>query len=79
MVEICREHAISEARLRRSRERLLEAGAERLAGAEQRSHQAELRKRIAELERALGGKAYELEIAGKLLRIGSETARRPIL
>ena len=65
--EVCREHAISETLLRRWREQLLEAGAERLAGAEQRSHQAELRKRIAELERALGRKTYELEIAGKLL------------
>jgi transposase len=68
VAEICREHAISETLLRRWREQLLEAGAERLAGAEQRSHQAELRKRIAELERALGRKTYELEIAGKLLR-----------
>ena len=29
---------------------------------------AEQRRRIAELERALGRKTYELEIAGKLLR-----------
>jgi transposase len=54
--------------LRRWREQLLEAGAERLAGARERSAQAELRERIAELERALGRKTYELEIAGKLLR-----------
>ena len=27
-----------------------------------------MRRKVAELERALGRKAYELEIAGKLLR-----------
>jgi transposase len=68
VAEICREHAISETLLRRWREQLLDAGVERLAGAQERSAQAELRKRIAELERALGRKTYELEIAGKLLR-----------
>ena len=56
--------------VRRWREQLLEAGAVGLAGVEQRSHHAELRKRIAELERALGHKTWELEIAGKLLPDG---------
>ena len=41
---------------------------ERFAAGEQRSAGAEQRKKIAELERALGRKTYELEIAGKLLR-----------
>ena len=68
VAEICREHAISETLLRRWREQLLEAGAERLAGAQEPSAQPELRKRVAELERALGRKTYELEIAGRLLR-----------
>jgi transposase len=65
---LCREHDISESLLRRWREQLLEAGAERLAAGEQRSQGAEQRRKIAELERALGRKTYELEIAGKLLR-----------
>jgi transposase len=68
VAEICREHEISETLLRRWREQLLDAGAERFAGAQERSAHAELRKKIAELERALGRKTYELEIAGKLLR-----------
>ena len=68
IAEICREHDISESLLRRWREQALEAGMERFAVGEQRSQGAEQRKRIAELERALGRKTYELEIAGKLLR-----------
>lgn len=68
VAEICREHGISETLLRRWREQLLEAGVERFAGAQERSAQAELRKKIGELERALGRKTYELEVAGKLLR-----------
>ena len=38
---------------------------ERFAAGEQRSQGAEQRKKIAELERALGRKTYELEIAGE--------------
>jgi transposase len=68
IAEICREHDISESLLRRWREQVLEAGVERFATGEQRSQGAEQRRRIAELERALGRKTYELEIAGKLLR-----------
>ncbi len=68
IAEICREHQISETLLRRWREQLLEAGVERFAGKEERSVHAELRKRVAELERTLGRKTYELEIAGKLSR-----------
>ena len=41
---------------------------ERFAAGEQRSQGAEQRRRIAELERALGRKTYVLEIAGQLLR-----------
>ena len=61
IAELCREHDISESLLRRWREQVLDAGMERFAAGEQR-------KKIAELERALGRKTYELEIAGKLLR-----------
>jgi transposase len=49
------------------RDQLLEAGRERLAGKEERQGERELRRKIAELERTLGKKTYELEIAGKAL------------
>jgi transposase len=39
-----------------------------LAGKEERQGGRELRRKVAELERALGRKTYELEIAGKRLR-----------
>jgi len=68
VAEICREHQISETLLRRWRDQLLEAGVERFEGKEERSVHIELRKRVAELERTLGRKTYELEIAGKLSR-----------
>jgi transposase len=68
IAELCREHEISETPLRRWRDQALAAAQERLAGGLERSQGAEQRRRIAELERALGRKTYELEIAGKLLR-----------
>jgi len=68
VAELCREHDISESLLRRWRDQALEAGAERFASGEQRSEASEQRKKIAELERVLGRKTYELEVAGKLLR-----------
>lgn len=66
--EVCREHEISETQYYGWREQLLQAGAERFKGKDERTGEAELRKKVAELERALGRKTYELEIAGKLLR-----------
>lgn len=68
VAEICREHDLSEALLRRWRDQLIEAGAERFTDGQDRSVQAEQRRRIAELERTLGKKTYELEVSGKLLR-----------
>jgi transposase len=67
VAEICREHDLSETLLRRWRDQMIEAGAERFTDGVERSVQAEQRRRI-ELERALGKKTYELEISGKLLR-----------
>jgi transposase len=64
IAELCREHQISESLLRRWRDVALEAAGERLAGGQDRSVRGEQRKRIAELERALGKKTYELEILG---------------
>ena len=68
IAEICREHDISETLLRRWRDQMIEAGLERYQAGQDRSLAAEQRRRIAELERALGKKTYELEISGKLLR-----------
>ena len=66
--EVCREHAISETLYYGWRDKLLEGGREALAGKEERSDSKELRRKIRELERALGRKTYELEIAGEALR-----------
>ena len=50
------------------RDKLLEGGREALAGKDERKGEKELRRKIRELERALGRKTYELEIAGEALR-----------
>ena len=46
----------------------MEGGREALAGKEERGGERELRRRVRELERALGRKVYELEIAGEAFR-----------
>jgi transposase len=66
--DVCREQGISETLYYGWRDKLLEGGLGALAGKEERSGQRELGRRIAELERALGRKTYELEIAAKALR-----------
>jgi transposase-like protein len=66
--DVCREHEISETLFYGWRDKLLEGGREVLAGKEERSGERELRRKIRELERALGRKTYELEIAGEALR-----------
>lgn len=66
--EVCREHQISETQYYGWRDQLLQAGAERFAGKEERVGEHELRKKIAELERTLGRKTYELEILGNGFR-----------
>ena len=66
--DVCREHAISETLYYGWRDKILEAGREALAGKEERSGERELKRKVAELERALGRKTYDLEIAGKALR-----------
>ncbi len=68
IAELCPDHQISGSLLRRWRDVALEAAGERLAGAQNRSVQSEQRKRIADLERALGKKTYELEILGNGFR-----------
>jgi transposase len=68
LAELCREHDISESLLRRWREQVLDAGMERFAAGERRTEASELRRKVAQLERALGRKSYELEVAGELSR-----------
>jgi len=69
VAEVCREHQISENLYYTWREKLLEGGGERLSGKEERAELAELRKRVRDLERALGRKTYELEILGNGFRV----------
>ena len=70
--DVCREYEIAETLFYQWRDRLLEGGKAALKRPnEKRPEHAEikeLRKRVAHLERALGRKTYDLEIAGKLLR-----------
>ncbi len=68
MAELCREHDIADSLLRKWREQFLAAGAERLQGKTERTETDELRKQISRLERALGRKTMEVEVAGELLR-----------
>ena len=66
--DVCREHGISEALYYGWRDKLFEAGLASLAGKEEHQVERELKKRVGQLERALGHKTYELEIAGEALR-----------
>lgn len=66
--DVCREAEISENLYYSWRDKLLEGGTLALNGKDERQAEKELRKRIRELERALGRKTYELEIAGEALR-----------
>ena len=68
IAELCREHEISETLLRRWREQFLAVGAERLSGKAERTELDELRGQVRRLERALGRKTLEVEVAGELLR-----------
>jgi transposase len=68
IAELCREHDIAESLLREWRDRAVDAATERFEAGQERSLQSEQRRRIARLERALGRKTYELEIAGEALR-----------
>lgn len=72
--DVCREYEIAETLYYQWRDRLLEGGKPALAtprGTTVDPKDVELReakKRIGQLERALGRKTYELEIAGELSR-----------
>jgi transposase-like protein len=72
--DICREYGIAETLYYQWRDRLLEGGKAALAtprdkGGDPRDTELrDAKKRIAHLERALGRKTYEVEVAGELLR-----------
>ncbi len=71
--DVCRFYEISEALYYQWRERLLEGGKAALGTARDRkppeaTELAEARKKISQLERALGRKTYELDVAGEALR-----------
>jgi transposase len=66
--DVCREHEIAETLYYSWRDKLLESGKLALAGKDERHGEKELRKKISALERTLGRKTYELEIAGEALR-----------
>jgi transposase-like protein len=68
VAEVCRSHQISSALYYSWRDQVLEAGRAKLAGKAERQTETELRKQVAKLERTLGRKTYELEIAGNFLR-----------
>ena len=65
MKELCRQQEIAETLYYSWREKLLEGGREAPAGKQERQGERELKQRIRELERTLGRKTYELEIAGE--------------
>jgi transposase len=66
--DVCREHDVGEALYYSWRDKILEGGKAALAGKDERQAEKELRKKIGQLERALGRKTYELEVAGEALR-----------
>ena len=68
LTEICREHEIADSLLRKWREQFLAAGAERLSAKSERGEIDDLRLQVRRLERALGRKTLEVEVAGELLR-----------
>lgn len=72
--DVCREYEIAETLYYQWRDRLLEGGNTALAtprdkgGDPKDAELKDAKKRIAQLERALGRKTYELEVVGELLR-----------
>jgi transposase len=68
IAQLCRDHDISETLLRRWREQFLAAGAQRLSAKSERTEIDDLRAQVTKLERALGRKTMEVEVAGELLR-----------
>ena len=67
VAEVCREHGISQTLYYRWRDQFLDGGQQALNGRAGKAEVKALRSKVSELERALGKKAYELEILGKAL------------
>ena len=70
--DVCREYQIAETLYYQWRERLLEGGKAALANPRDKTPEqteiGQLRRKVGQLERALGRKTYELEVAGELSR-----------
>jgi len=66
--DVCREHAISETLYYTWRDKVLEAARVGLGDEGDRGEREVQRKRIAELERALGKKTLEAQLLGEALR-----------
>ena len=68
--DVCRDHQIAEAQYYDWRDKLVAGGRAALSRSGDASNVTErdLRKKVAALERALGRKSYELEVAGELSR-----------
>jgi transposase len=70
--DVCREYQIAETLYYQWRERLLEDGKAALANPREKTPEqteiGQLRRKVGQLERALGRKTYELEVAGELSR-----------
>ncbi len=65
--ELCRRHGIQPTLYYHWRDQFLEGGRRALEGAKASAQERALEARVRELERALGKKTLELEIAGKAL------------
>jgi transposase len=78
VAELWREQEMSDSLLRKWRDQVLAAGAERLSGKAERTEVDELRGQVAKLERALGRKTMEVESRGNSCGAGSERARHPV-
>lgn len=69
VTDVCRDHRISTALFYTWRDQVLSGALARLSGAELEDPEAvSLRKKVAALERVLGQKSLELEVAKKALR-----------
>jgi transposase-like protein len=70
--DVCREHEVSETLFYQWRDRLLEGGKAALSTPRDRQPEraeiAELKRKVARLERTVGRRTYELEVAGELSR-----------
>ncbi len=67
VTELCRRHGISQPTYYAWRDKVLSGATQALSGPGASTEVQGLRERVAELERTLGRKTLELEIAGKAL------------